>query len=216
MGFRKPRRVCIYASSGEQKPHRAQDLRCNFWFYISMPFSLKIVCKVVFVNPDAYVYTRVRVNKSRMVRKIYAVFCLNDIAVPFSVKIWCKTGFPSPDAYVYTRVRVREIRMAPKIYATFYLKYISNPFSLKIVCKVVFVNPDAYVYTRVRVNKSRIVRKIYAKPSFFAISAVFNSSNLDTPFSCMVTPYSTSASSMVPRRWVIKMNWVFLVIRRTY
>ena len=181
-----------------------------------MPFSLKIVCKVVFVNPDAYVYTRVRVNKSRMVRKIYAVFCLNDIAVPFSVKIWCKTGFPSPDAYVYTRVRVREIRMAPKIYATFYLKYISNPFSLKIVCKVVFVNPDAYVYTRVRVNKSRIVRKIYAKPSFFAISAVFNSSNLDTPFSCMVTPYSTSASSMVPRRWVIKMNWVFLVIRRTY
>ena len=62
----------------------------------------------------------------------------------------------------------------------------------------------------------RIVRKIYAKPSFFAISAVFNSSNLDTPFSCMVTPYSTSASSMVPRRWVIKMNWVFLVIRRTY
>ena len=41
--------------------------------YISNPFSLKIVCKVVFVNPDAYVYTRVRVNKSRIVRKIYAV-----------------------------------------------------------------------------------------------------------------------------------------------
>ena len=170
-GFRKPRRVCIYASLGEQKPHRAQDLRRNFWFYISMPFSLKIVYKVVFVNPDAY----------------YG-----------------------------TQIRVRKIRMAPKIYAVFYLKYISKPFSLKIVCKVVFVNPDAYVYTRVRVNKSRIVRKIYAKPSFFAISAVFNSSNLDTPFSCMVTPYSTSASSMVPRRWVIKMNWVFLVIRRTY
>ena len=196
-----------------------------------------------------------------MVRKIYAVFCLNDIAVPFSVKIWCKTGFPSPDAYYGTQVRVRKIRMAPKIYAAFYLKYISNPFSVKIVYKVVFVNPDAYVYTRVRVNKSRMVRKIYAvfclnyiampfsvkiwcktgfpspdayygtqvrvrkirmapkiyaKPSFFAISAVFNSSNLDTPFSCMVTPYSTSASSMVPRRWVIKMNWVFLVIRRTY
>lgn len=91
-----------------------------------------------------------------------------------------------------------------------------NPFSLKIVYKVVFANPDAYYGTRVWVNKSRIVRKIYAKPSFFAISAVFNSSNLDTPFSCMVTPYSTSASSMVPRRWVIKMNWVFLVIRRTY
>ena len=136
-----------------------------------MPFTLKIVYKVVFANPDAYVYTRVWANKSRMVRKIYAVF---------------------------------------------HLKYISNPFSLKIVYKVVFVNPDAYYGTRVRVNKSLMVRKIYAKPSFFAISAVFNSSNLDTPFSCMVTPYSTSASSMVPRRWVIKMNWVFLVIRRTY
>ena len=122
----------------------------------------------------------------------------------------------NPDAYVYTRVWVREIRMAPKIYAVFCLNYIAVPFSVKIVCKVVFVNPDAYYGTRVWANKSRIVRKIYAKPSFFAISAVFNSSNLDTPFSCMVTPYSTSASSMVPRRWVIKMNWVFLVIRRTY
>ena len=151
-----------------------------------------------------------------MVRKIYAVFYLKYISNPFSVKIWCKTGFPSPDAYVYTRVWVREIRMAPKIYAMFCLNYIAMPFSLKIVYKVVFANPDAYYGTRVWVNKSRIVRKIYAKPSFFAISAVFNSSNLDTPFSCMVTPYSTSASSMVPRRWVIKMNWVFLVIRRTY
>ena len=27
-GFRKPRRVCIYASSGEQKSYRAEDLRC--------------------------------------------------------------------------------------------------------------------------------------------------------------------------------------------
>ena len=125
-GFRKPQRVCIYASLGEQKPHCAQDLRRNLLFYILSPFSVKIVCKVVFVNPDAY----------------------------YGTQVW--------------------------------------------------------------VNKSRIVRKIYAKPSFFAISAVFNSSNLDTPFSCMVTPYSTSASSMVPRRWVIKINWVFLVIRRTY
>lgn len=48
------------------------------------------------MNPDAYVYTQVRVNKSRIVRKIYAVFCLNYIAVPFSVKIWCKTGFRKP------------------------------------------------------------------------------------------------------------------------
>lgn len=113
------------------------------------------------------------------------------------------------------QVRVRKIRMVRKIYAVFYLKYISNPFSVDLV-QGGFVNPDAYYDTQVWVNKSPMVRKIYAKPSFFAISAVFNSSNLDTPFSCMVTPYSTSASSMVPRRWVIKMNWVFLVIRRTY
>ncbi len=151
-----------------------------------------------------------------MVRKIYAVFCLNDIAVPFSVKIWCKTGFPSPDAYYGTQVRVNKSRMVHKIYAAFYLKYISNSFSVKIWYKTGFPSPDAYVYTRVWVRKIRMAPKIYAKPSFFAISAVFNSSNLDTPFSCMVTPYSTSASSMVPRRWVIKMNWVFLVIRRTY
>ena len=72
-GFRKPRRVCIYASSGEENSYGAEDLRCNFWFYISMPFSLKIVYKVVFVNPDAYYGTRVWANKSRMVRKIYAV-----------------------------------------------------------------------------------------------------------------------------------------------
>ncbi len=159
---------------------------------------------------------RVRVNKSRIVPKIYAVFCLNYIAVPFSVKIWCKTGFPSPDAYYGTQVRVRKIRMVRKIYAVFYLNYIAMPFSVKIWYKTGFPSPDAYVYTQVRVRKIRMAPKIYAKPSFFAISAVFNSSNLDTPFSCMVTPYSTSASSMVPRRWVIKMNWVFLVIRRTY
>ena len=168
------------------------------------------------MNPDAYYGTRVRVRKIHIVPKIYAAFYLKYISNPFSVKIWCKTGFPSPDAYVYTRVWVRKIRMAPKIYAAFYLKYISNPFSVKIWCKTGFPSPDAYVYTRVWVRKIRMAPKIYAKPSFFAISAVFNSSNLDTPFSCMVTPYSTSASSMVPRRWVIKMNWVFLVIRRTY
>ncbi len=138
------------------------------------------------------------------------------ISYPFSVKIWCKTGFPSPDAYYGTQIRVRKIRMVRKIYAVFYLKYISYPFSVKIWCKTGFPSPDAYVYTRVWVRKIRMAPKIYAKPSFFAISAVFNSSNLDTPFSCMVTPYNTSASSMVPRRWVIKMNWVFLVIRRTY
>jgi hypothetical protein len=168
------------------------------------------------VNPDAYVYTRVWVNKSRIVRKIYAVFCLNYIAVPFSVKIWCKTGFRKlRRVCIYASLGEGNSYGAEDLRCNFWF-YISMPFSLKIVYKVVFVNPDAYYGTRVRVNKSRIVRKIYAKPSFFAISAVFNSSNLDTPFSCMVTPYSTSASSMVPRRWVIKMNWVFLVIRRTY
>ena len=41
--------------------------------YISNPFSVKIWCKTVFVSPDAYYGTLVRVNKSRMVRKIYAV-----------------------------------------------------------------------------------------------------------------------------------------------
>ena len=168
------------------------------------------------MNPDAYVYTRVRVNKSRIVRKIYAVFYLKYISYPFSVKIWCKTGFRKPRRVLrYASSGEENSYGAEDLRRNFWF-YISMPFSLKIVCKVVFVSPDAYYGTRVRVNKSRIVRKIYAKPSFFAISAVFNSSNLDTPFSCMVTPYSTSASSMVPRRWVIKMNWVFLVIRRTY
>ena len=80
-------------------------------------------------------------NKSRIMPKIYAVFCLNYIAMPFSVKIWCKTGFPSPDAYYGTRVRVRKIRMVRKIYAVFYLKYISNPFSVKIWCKTGFRKP---------------------------------------------------------------------------
>ena len=85
------------------------------------------------MRPDAYYGTRVRVNKSRIVPKIYAVFCLNYIAVPFSIKIWYKTGFPSPDTYVYTQVQVRKIRMVRKIYAVFYLKYISNPFSVDLV-----------------------------------------------------------------------------------
>ena len=72
-GFSEPRRVLRYASSGEENSYGAQDLRRNFRVYISMSFSVKIVYKVVFVNPDAYVYTQVQVNKSRIVRKIYAV-----------------------------------------------------------------------------------------------------------------------------------------------
>lgn len=150
-----------------------------------------------------------------MVRKIYAAFYLKYISNPFGVDL-VQGGFCEPRRVLrYASSGEGNSYGAEDLRCNFWF-YISMPFSLKIVCKVVFVNPDAYVYTRVRVNKSRMVRKIYAKPSFFAISAVFNSSNLDTPFSCMVTPYSTSASSMVPRRWVIKMNWVFLVIRRTY
>ena len=42
-GFRKPRRVLRYASSGEENSYGAQDLRRNFWFYISMPFSVDLV-----------------------------------------------------------------------------------------------------------------------------------------------------------------------------
>ena len=80
-------------------------------------------------------------NKSRIVRKIYAAFYLKYISNPFSLKIVCKVVFVNPDAYVYTRVRVRKIRMAPKIYAVFYLKYISNPFSVKIWCKTGFRKP---------------------------------------------------------------------------
>ena len=60
------------------------------------------------------------VNKSRIVRKIYAVFYLKYISNPFSLKIVYKVVFVNPDAYVYTQVRVRKIRMAPKIYATIF------------------------------------------------------------------------------------------------
>ncbi len=135
--------------------------------------------------------------------------------MPFSVDL-VQDGFSEPRRVLRYASSGEEDSYGAEDLRRNLLFYILSPFSVKIVCKVVFVNPDAYYGTQVWVNKSRIVRKIYAKPSFFAISAVFNSSNLDTPFSCMVTPYRTSASSMVPRRWVIKMNWVFLVIRRTY
>lgn len=56
-------------------------------------------------------------NKSRIVRKIYTVFCLNYIAMTFSVKIVYKVVFVNPDAYYGTQVRVRKIRMVRKIYA---------------------------------------------------------------------------------------------------
>ena len=59
---------------------------------------------MVFVSPDTYYGTQVRVRKSRIVPKIYAVFCLNYISNPFSLKIVYKVVFVNPDAYVYTRV----------------------------------------------------------------------------------------------------------------
>ena len=73
--FCEPRRVCIYASLGEQKPHCAQDLRYNLLFYILSPFSVKIWCETGVPSPDAYCGTQVWVNKSRIVRKIYATIC---------------------------------------------------------------------------------------------------------------------------------------------
>ena len=76
------------------------------------------------MNPDAYYGTQVRVNRIRMVPKIYTAFYLNYISMPFSVKIWCKVVFVNPDAYYGTQVRVREIRIVRKIYAVFYLNYI--------------------------------------------------------------------------------------------
>ena len=62
-------------------------------------------------------------NKSRIVPKIYAEFCLNYIAMPFSVDL-VQGGFPNPDAYYGTQVRVRKIRIVPKIYAVIVVLYI--------------------------------------------------------------------------------------------
>ena len=47
------------------------------------------------MNPDAYVYTRVRANKSRIVRKIYAAFYLKYISNPFSLDL-LQGGFCKP------------------------------------------------------------------------------------------------------------------------
>ena len=128
------------------------------------------------MNPDAYVYTRVRVRKIRMVRKIYAVFYLKYISNPFSLKIVYKVVFVSPDAYVYTQVWVREIRIVPKIYAVFYLKYISNPFSVDLA-QGGFRKPRRVLRYASSVNKSRIVPKIYA---------VFYLKYISNPFSVKI------------------------------
>lgn len=72
------------------------------------------------MNPDAYVYTRVQVNKSRMMPKIYAVFYLNYIAMPFSVKIVYKVVFVNPDAHYGTQVWVNKSPMVRKTYAVIF------------------------------------------------------------------------------------------------
>ena len=72
-------------------------------------------------------------NKSRIVRKIYAAFYLKYISNPFSLKIVYKVVFVNLDAYYGTRVRVNKSRIVPKIYAAFYLMYISNAFSVDLV-----------------------------------------------------------------------------------
>ena len=67
------------------------------------------------MNPDAYYGTRVRVNKSRIVRKIYAAFYLKYISNPFSLKIVYKVVFVNLDAYYGTRVRVNKSLIVRKI-----------------------------------------------------------------------------------------------------
>ena len=57
---------------------------------------------------------------------------------------------------------------------------------------------------------------LYWMSNSFAMSFRLMVRILLTPFSCMVTPYSTSASSMVPRRWVMTMNCVLPVRARMY
>ena len=146
---------------GEQKPHGAQDLRCILFEVYIKPVWRRLSTRWFFVSPDAYYGTRVWVNKSRMVRKIYAVFYLKYISNPFSLDL-VQGGFcESRRVCIYASLGEGNSYGAEDLRRNFWL-YISNPFSLKIVCKVVFVNPDAYYGTRVWVNKSRIVRKIYA------------------------------------------------------
>ena len=116
-GFCEPRRVLRYASSGEQKPYSAQDLRRNLLFYISNPFSVKIWCKTGFPSPDAYYGTQIRVRKSRIMRKIYAVIFGFIYQCRLAQRFGARRVFVSPDAYYGTQVRVRKIRMVRKIYA---------------------------------------------------------------------------------------------------
>ena len=83
-----------------------------------------------------------------MVRKIYAVFCLNYIAMTFSVKIWCKTGFRKPrHVCLYASSGEQKPYGAEDLRRNFWF-YISMPFSVKIWCKTGFPSPDAYVYAQ--------------------------------------------------------------------
>ena len=52
------------------------------------------------------------------------------------------------------------------------------------------------------------VFQLFHKTHDSTTSDNFTDSTRDTPDSSMVTPWSTSAASMVPFRWVITMNWV--------
>ena len=58
------------------------------------------------------------------------------------------------------------------------------------------------------------VRRPYFRPSFSSTSCARRDKSFEMPWSCMVTPYSTSASSIVPRRWVIAINCVWSFMRR--
>src|SRR5690625_4210652 len=48
------------------------------------------------------------------------------------------------------------------------------------------------------------------------VSSSCTETNLETPDSCIVTPYKTSASSIVPLRWVITINCVSELCNFTY
>ena len=118
-GFRKPRRVCIYASLCEKNSYRAEDLRRNFWLYISMSFSVDLVQGDFRKPRRVCIYASLGEGNSYGAEDLRCNFWFY-ISTPFSLKIVCKVVFVNPDAYVYTRVWVREIRMAPKIYAVIF------------------------------------------------------------------------------------------------
>ena len=68
--------------------------------------------------------------------------------------------------------------------------------------------PNRYVSAGTPLAGAKNILQYYWISNSFAISFRLMVKILLTPCSCMVMPYSTSAASMVPRRWVITMNWV--------